>query len=66
MLTHIQNNIISYKLPEILQLYIHVLTKIDDDKKLLEIGYYDLIRLSIKLANLEIKERLFQVLVSNF
>jgi hypothetical protein len=66
MLTHIQNNIISYKLPEILQLYIHVLTKIDDDKKLLEIGYYDLIKLSIKLANLEIKERLFQVLVSNF
>lgn len=66
MLTHIQNNIISYKLPEVLQLYIHVLTKIDDDKKLLEIGYYDLIKLSIKLANLEIKERLFQVLVSNF
>ena len=66
MLMHIQNNIISYKLPEVLQLYIHVLTKIDDDKKLLEIGYYDLIKLSIKLANLEIKERLFQVLVSNF
>jgi len=66
MLTHIQNNIISYKLPEVLQLYIHVLTKIDDDKKLLEIGYYDLIKLSIKLANLEIKERLFQVIVSNF
>ena len=63
---HIQNNIISYKLPEVLQLYIHVLTKIDDDKKLLEIGYYDLIKLSIKLANLEIKERLFQVIVSNF
>lgn len=66
MLVSIQNDILMYKLAEILQVYILVLTKIGDEKKMLEIGYYDLIKLAVKLPNLETKERLFQILVSNF
>lgn len=55
VLNSILSNILEYKINEILQLYILILTKLEEDKKLLEIGYYQLIKLAIKQPNLETK-----------
>ncbi len=65
MLSNILTKILEYKIAQILQLYILLLTKMDDDKKMLELGYYDLIKLGIKQPNLQIKQKLFQVILSN-
>lgn len=55
MLSSIINNILECKVAEVLQLYILVLTRIEEDKKLLEIGYHDLLKPAIKQPNLETK-----------
>ena len=52
MLANIINNILEYKIAEILQVYILILTRIEDDKKLLEKGYHDLIKPAVKQPNL--------------
>ena len=66
MLANIINNILEYKIAEILQVYILILTRIEDDKKLLEKGYHDLIKPAVKQPNLYTKEKLFQIIASNF
>lgn len=52
MLYNIVTNILEYKIAQILQLYILLLSKIDEDKKMLEIGYYNIVKLGIKQPNL--------------